>query len=920
MQKPTVFLLLLLGCVLTAGAQKNSISGTITDSTERRPLHLATITLLRQSDSTLVSFTRSNKEGYFSFPGADTGRYVLLVTYPRFADYMEGIELSKKLDLGNVYMTPVSKLLNEVIVRTTGAMRIKGDTTEFVADSFKVREGATVEELLKKLPGFTVNSKGEIVAQGKRVDKVLVDGEEFFGDDPTMATQNISAKAVEKVQVFDTKTEQQQLTGITTGNEGKTVNIKLKEDAKKGAFGKLQGGTDFSNFYEAKGLYNRFVSKKKISFYGSRTNVNTGSLNWEDRQKLGFENDMEYDELSGYYFSFGSGDEFNDWSLRGLPDAWTGGALFSNKWNADKHNVNLSYRFNRLNTSNNGTTLTQNILPTGATYSNKYSSRNGLNQQHALNGKYEWKLDSLASVKLVTAYTYKTGNGVGRNDGEFLNSSLDTVNRSFNSFDNDTRRTQLDNQLTYKQLFKKKNRLWQTVLRYGITDDENSGLNFTRIRYFDPNGVYSHSDTVDQQKIFDGRSTTMGIKTTFSEPLNDKWTLVMDYAWNNNHSRSLRNTFEKDLTGKYEDRVNEFSNNFELDAFSHSGNAILRYMGKKLRAAMGSGVSRIKLDLADLDSSHTNTYRFFNVTPQASLNLTPKAQFNIGINYRGNTIQPTINQLQPLRDNTDPLNEYKGNPDLKVGFNHSTNIYINRYKVLSQSWLGLNFSYNIQQNAITQYNTIDLATGKRTYYPVNINGNRNWFLWSNYNKGGGNKKLEYGFGINGNGSRFNNFVNGQQAVTRSFSLGGEFQLGYEVENKFDVSIRPRIAYNKSKSSIATGIQNNYFSYGGWINAEFTLPWKLEIRTNLNADLRQRIEAFATNTNLVVWHAELNKKIFKKDAGRIGFYVNDILNDNKGFTRTINSTFISDDRYQRISRYFMLKFEWSFNQSPGGNAK
>ncbi len=920
MQKPAVILLLLLFFSIPVFSQKSTISGTVTDSTERRSLHLATITLLRQSDTTLVSFTRSDKDGKFRLPATEPGHYVILVSYPKFADYMDGVELKDNLDLGNVFMTPVSKLLNEVIVRTTGAMRIKGDTTEFVADSFNVREGATVEELLKKLPGFSVNSKGEIVAQGKRVDKVLVDGEEFFGDDPTMATQNISAKAVDKVQVFDTKSEQQNLTGITTGNEGKTVNIKLKEDAKKGAFGKIQAGTDFQKYYETKALYNKFISKKKISVYGSRTNINTGGLNWEDRQKLGFENDMEYDELSGFYYSFGGGDEFNDWSLRGLPNAWTGGALFSNKWNADKHNVNLSYRYNRLGTANTGTTITQNILPTGFTYTNKYSQRNGLNQQHALNGKYEWKLDSLASLKLVTAYTYKTGRTFGRNDGDFLNSDLDTINRSFNNYDNDTRRSQLDNQFTYKQLFNKRNRQWQTTVRFGITDDENSGLNFTRIRYFDPNGQYSHSDTVDQQKVFDGRSETMGVKTTFAEPINDKWTLVLDYAWNNNHSRSLRNTFEKDFNGKYETRVNEFSNNFELDANSHSGNAIVRYTGKKMRAAFGSGVSGIKLRLNDLDSVNLNTYRFFNITPQAALNFTPKTQFNIGVNYRGNTIQPTISQLQPLRDNTDPLNEYKGNPDLKVGFNHSTSIFINRYKVLSQSWMGLNFSYNIQQNAITQFNTIDLTTGKRTYYPVNINGNRSWFLWSNFNKNGGNKKLEHGFGVNGSGSRFNNFVNGQQAITRSFSLGVELHLGYENENKYDFSIRPRIAYNKSRSSIATAIQNNYFSYGGRAEAEISLPWKMEFRTDLNADLRQRIQAFASNTNLVVWNAGLYKKLFKKDAGRIGLYVNDILDDNKGFTRTINSTFISDDRFQRISRYFMLKFEWSFTQSPGGDAK
>jgi hypothetical protein len=304
---------------------------------------------------------------------------------------------------------------------------------------------------------------------------------------------------------------------------------------------------------------------------------------------------------------------------------------------------------------------------------------------------------------------------------------------------------------------------------------------------------------VDQQKLFDGRSTTMGVKSTYMEPLTDKWMLVVDYAYNKNHSRSLRNTFEKGFNGKYEDRVAEFSNNFELDAFSHSGNAIFRYTGKKMRAGIGSGISSIKLGLQNLDDSTLNHYNFFNVTPQVQVNFTPKTQFNIGLNYRGNTIQPNISQLQPLRDNTDPLNEYKGNPDLKVGFNHSMSVFINQYKVLSQSWLGINFSYNIQQNAITQFNTIDPGTGKRTYYPVNVNGNRSWFLWSNYNKDKGNKKPEFGFGFNGGGNRFNNFVNGEKAITRSFNINIETSFGIENEENL-TSISARLSYNHSRSS------------------------------------------------------------------------------------------------------------------------
>lgn len=916
------FMLLALGLItlsIAARAQQASLSGRITDSSEKKGLHFAVISLLRKSDTTLVAFTRSDDKGRFFIPKTDTGQYLMFVTYPRFADYMDKVQLQGATDLGDVFMTQKSKMLEEVVIKTSGAIRLKGDTTEFVADSFKVKDGATVEDLLKKLPGFTVNAKGEIVAQGKRVDKVLVDGEEFFGDDPTMATQNISAKAVDKVQVFETKSDQQKLTGMTNGNEGKTVNIKLKDDAKKGAFGKVSAGSDFDKYLDAKILFNRFIGKKKISVFGTRTNVNAGSLNWQDREKLGISEDFEYDELNGYYFSFGGADDFSDWNLRGLPDAYTAGALFSNKWNADKQNVNLSYRFNSLRTTNVGTTLTQNIVPSGLTYSNKYTTKNGLNQQHAIDAKYEWKIDSLASIKITSNDTYRTGQVVGTNNGEFLGNNRDSINQSFNSYDNSTKRNQTDNQLTYKQLFKKKNRVWQTVLRYGVTDDNNEGLNNTRIRYFN-SGVYSYSDTVDQQKLFDGHSTTVGIKTTFSEPLSDKWSLIFDYGYNNNHSTSLRNTLEKNLNGKYEVKVPEFSNNFELNAFSHSSNAIFRYTGKKFKAGLGSGFSAVKLGLLNLDNNVSNKYNFLNFTPQAQFNFTPKTQTNIGINYRGTTRQPTINQLQPIKDNTDPLNEFAGNPDLKVGFNHGISIFFNQYKVLKQQGIWANFSYNIEDKAITQYNSTDPLTGKRTYYPVNVNGNHSWYMWTNYNKSKGNKKPNYGVGLNGNGNKYINFVDGQKVTTKSWTLQLQLDFGIYSEEKYSFNLSPYLGYNSSKSSLPTSVDNNYLTYGIRAEGNKRLPWKMEIFTDLNADLREKINAFATNTNLVVWNAGISKKFLKKDAGKLSFTANDLLNDNKGFTRTINSTFISDDRYQRITRYFLLRFEWSFTKMPGGETK
>jgi hypothetical protein len=914
MRKICLLALILCAILPKSYAQEVSLKGRTMDTLEKKPISHAVISLVKKSDSTLYKFTRSDKDGYFTLPNLKPGSYRVMITYPRFADYVDEVELKDpEHNLNTVPLTPNSLLLKEVVIRSGQAIRIKGDTTEFTADSFVVKDGATVEDLLKKLPGLQVNAKGEITAQGKRVDKVLVDGEEFFGDDPTMATQNLSAKIVDKVQVFDTKTEQQQLTGIGSGNDGKTINIKLKEDKKKGAFGKVYAGTDFDRYTDAKGLYNKFVGKKKISVYGTKSTINTGSLNWEDRQKLGIEEDMEYDEIGGFYYSYGSDDGFNDWNLRGLPDSYTAGGLYSNKWNEDKHNVNLSYRFNRLGTENVGTVNTQSIVPDNIFYRNEFTRSSALNQQHQGNAKYEWKVDSLTSFKLTVSALRKVTDQYSNNYKELFDSVYQLQNTLDQHSERNTERLQTDNVLTYKQLFNKKNRQMITTLRFGITEDDQEGTIQSALRFY-TNG--DSSSTVDQFKAFDGRSQTIGGKITFSEPLTAKMNLVLDYAHNRNNSSSYRNTYNKGTNGKYEVLDSVFSNNFDFDAYSNSSTAILRFVDKKVRFAFGSGISAVNLDLFDVGAQKKTNYDFLRITPQGQFSYTFKPQTVITFNYRGTTRQPGINQLQPLRDNSDPLYEYKGNSDLKVGFNHNFRTFFNQYKVLSRRGLWVSFSYNMTNNAVVNATTFDPSNGKQINTPVNVDGVRNWYFWGNWNKSGGEKKLNYGIQLNGNGGRNYNFVNGRKNTSdyTTYRLG--FSVGYDNPDKSSFDIRPEVGYNRSKYSLDPTVNNNYFTYGGAVNGFIMLPGKVELRSDVNFDLRERINAFSTNTNIIQWNASIAKKVFKDKSGKLFLIANDLLDQNRGFTRNINSSFITEDRYSRVSQYFLLKFEWSFNKMPG----
>ncbi len=909
--------LVLMAASQLSFSQVAILKGNVTDTLEKKNLANAVISLTKKSDSTLYKFSRSKANGDFQISNLAPGKYSLLITFPKFADFVDEIQVQDQsvIELGKIALTQKAQLLKEVVVKSGQAVRIKGDTTEFTADSFVVRDGATVEDLLKVLPGFQVDSKGNITAQGQRVQKVLVDGEEFFGDDPTMATQNISSKAVDKVQVFDNKTDQQQLKGISTGTEGKTVNIKLKESSKRGAFGRAHAATDFQKYIDSKVLYNNFVGKRKISFYGTKTNLNTGSLNWEDRGKLGMEEDFEYDEINGYYYSFGNNDEFNDWSLRGLPDAYTAGGLFANKWNADKQNVNGSYRFNRLGTVNENSTLSQTITQRGSLYSNNFTKSNGLNIQHALNGKYEWKIDSFASIKFATAGIYKTSDAFTDTYSESLNDNLDTLNKRIQTRDNKTERKQLDNQLTYKQLFKKKNRQLLMTLRQGITEDDQNGMLNSRITIY-KNNLARPDSTTDQLKTGLGSSHTLGSKVTFSEPLSLKWNAILEYSFNNINSSSNLNTYNKGNNGKYETLDTVFSNNFDFNAASHSSTATMRYMGKKAKFAFGTGVSSVQLKLNNLDNMVRNTYSFFNVTPQAQFSYAFKPQTGFSVSYRGSTRQPSLNQLQPLRDNNDPLNIFIGNPNLKVGFNHSLNTSYNSYKVLSSRYFFAYGFYNITENAVTNASTIDLdSTGKRTFTPVNVNGNNNYNIGLQWSRGQGEKKFRHNVYSYLSGGRNIIIINNNKGENNYLNYEVNYGISYSVTEKYNFSIGPKIGHTSSKSSFQTSINNNFYTYGGRANGYVMLPGKIELSSDVNVDMRQRLAVFNQNTNIVQWNGSISRKVLKDKSGQIFFIANDILNQNRGYNRSINGETITDSRFLRVSRYFLLKFEWSFNKMP-----
>ncbi|RZJ88350.1 MAG: carboxypeptidase regulatory-like domain-containing protein, partial [Chryseobacterium sp.] len=390
---------LLLFAAQSHAQNRYLVKGSTLDTAGRLKLSNTSISVLNAKDSTLKSFTRTAADGSFEIGKLNKGKYILMVTYPGYADYIEGFtldSLKSEKDFGILHMLLKSKLLEDVIIKgTAAAIKINGDTTEFNAAAYKIQPNSKVEDLLKQLPGIQVDKDGKITAQGQTVNKVLVDGEEFFGDDPTLVTKNIRGDMVDKVQLFDKKSDQAAFTGVDDGQKTKTINIKLKEDKKNGYFGKVDGGLGTDGYYESQLQFNRFAGKMKFSAYGTASNTGKTGLSWEDNNKLGNTGSMEFID-GGIMISSSGSDELESFDGRysgeGIPVSQTAGLHFDNKWDNDKKTINTNFKTGAITIDGVKNTISQNNLPTGVIVTNS--------DQNSHNYIFRNKLDATYTVKL----------------------------------------------------------------------------------------------------------------------------------------------------------------------------------------------------------------------------------------------------------------------------------------------------------------------------------------------------------------------------------------------------------------------------------------------------------------------------------------------------------------------------------------
>lgn len=908
-------------------AQTTAISGKIQDTMNVKPVVFATVSLIKKSDSIMVAFTRTNQKGEFIVKAPNPDKYIILIAHNDFVDYVDDIETnnaSNSKELGTINLYQRGKFLKEVIIKNSAAIKIKGDTLEYLADSFKVKQGAMVEDLLKVLPGIQVNKKGEITAMGEKVEKVLVDGEEFFGDDPTIATQNLQSKVVEKVQVFDKKSEQATFTGFDDGEEQKTINLKLKDNMNHGVFGKLIAGGGWEDRWENQGMINSFKDKRQMSAFGLMSSNGRTGLGWQDKNTYtGSNAGMQMDEDGGFMWNISDDEDENAnpggmSSPEGITKAWTGGLHFANKWDESKHHLNLNYSYGLINKYKNEYSFTQNTLP-NRTYnsndtSNSYSSRN----LHKISARYNWNIDSSTTLiyNLNTRLSFNTTDDYKGS----TNSTPDDapINSSENENTSKSKTSKVSNQVTINRKFKKTGRTLSLNSSYVYSNNDANGN-------LDGNNIYviaglPLNENIDQKKEQAYLQNTLQSELTYTEPLSKKFLLKSSYGYSSDASISEKTTLVKPtIADDYTKRVDSLSSNFNSTIYSHTAGSELKFVQKKYNITAGAKVRYSFFHQDDLVRNLSYDYNRLNVFPTLRFNYKFDQFSRFSFKYSGSTQQPSINQIQPVQDNSNPLNIYIGNPNLKIGYNQNFNVSFFNYKVLSSRsiYSGINFSNNF--NNITVNRKID-ELGRTINEYVNINGGYNASMWGGINTKIPKTILTGRINVSGNLNHMPNLINDIRGITNTYSINFTPGIAYNESEKFNISLDLGTMYNNSKSSANSAGAIKYFSFTPDFSVNYYPKDAFEFGTDANFQYNPAVSPYKTVFTRLIINGYAAYKFLPKKNLQFRASINDMLNQNRGYERTTTNNYNTERFYKTLGRYWMASLIWNFSSGPMAEAQ
>ncbi|EDM36866.1 hypothetical protein PBAL39_18369 [Pedobacter sp. BAL39] len=897
-------------------AQKAGITGTITDTTEKRNLPNCSILLLRTADSILVQSARSNVNGRFELKNLLKGTYTILITYPKMADDVREISITEDrlYDLGSINMELKSKVLDEVVIAAAKqAVRLRGDTLVFQADSFAVRSNANVQELLKRLPGVEVDQNGRIKTQGKEVRTVLVDGDEFFGDDPLLATKYLKANAVDEIQVYDRKSKTAELTGIDDGIKNKTINIKLKENAKNGYLATIDGNASGGRYHDYGSMIGVFKNKLKAAVFGNYSNLDSESkINNSMRKLKGEEYDLIEvgDDGSSIMYSSGNDDD-DDYPLSsgGLPENLNLGAHYADKFDHNKSGLKLNFRMYDNKNENIRTLNSQELLPDGKLFFNS-----GRTEDHSkvtgenMRGTFSYQTDSTANLKISFGlkknrnYNNSRTTNDTRGENNLVISENDQINKGNGISD------LFNGNINWSKRYGKKGRVLSIDVQPESQHRENMESSLNTTSYFNGNGTINRIEDVNLVKDNAGRQNSIGTRVSYAENLSQHWSMEAGYSFKTISSSSDRTVFE--AGGGLRKPIDSLSNNFKYINFSNIGKVIFQYRLKNFSLSSGLEATQTTFELKNLDQRTEFDRKYLNLSPRTNLFYKIDNSNSISLNYNGFTTQPSIEQLQPVRQINTPLFEVLGNSALRPSFTNSFGFSYNSYLISSDSYISGFLNYGFTKNAIVNTENVD-EFNKRISSYVNLNGNNS--LSGNFYYSKGFSKLHFRMGVDLSFYRSRNIaiLNAVQNKMTNTQYNAKGTFNYYT-NLIDLSYAPSASLMYGASSIG-GINNGEsITHNHEFSGTVQLPYRLQFNTTVSMSFRPANASFGQDLNVVIWNSYLSAKMLKSEALELKISVTDILNQKIGYSRMVGGNIISEERFSYIPRYVLFGLNWNIS--------
>lgn len=906
-------------------SQKYTIKGTLGD-TSLQPITGATVMLLSPKDSSLIAFSRSDETGFFDFKNLSGGEYLLRCTYFGYKNLQKHLRLEgaeTMFDLGKMDMEVRSNVLGEVEIKgEANPVTFRNDTIEFNAASFKVKDNAVVEDLLKKLPGVEVAKDGTVTAQGKEVQNVTVEGKKFFGDDPKIATKNLPADAVKKVQMFDKKSEAATFSGVDDGEREKTINLELKDDKKKGWFGKFTAGGGASEGgdarYEGRANLNSFKPKRQISFLGMGNNTNEAGFSIEDymafsgamRSMMGggggrvtLQFDMENSDVP---LNFGNNE--------GFIDTWAGGVNFNQEY-GKKNDFNGSYFY-----SSSDKNYDQNTIRTSSLRNSQFSTIDQATQQnitdnHRLNLKLDQRIDSFNTLQILSGFQYTQNQQSSRSSSETYGPTGALQNDGSRSYDSEASAANWTGSALWRHKFaSKKGRNMTANFNFGLNPNQSSSNSLSPNRIYDDGGQVLFSDTIAQYQDFVNDVSNWGAKATFTEPLGKKRYLEFNYGY-----FETLNSADKDV---YDDNNGErsfnalLSNAYENTFGYHRGGAGFRLNRKKWNLGTGLDYQSAVLDGVVKEGLGAPVRQTFqNLLPRLNLHYELKSNENLDFNYNTAINAPTVAQLQPVPDVSDPLNISEGNPDLRPEYAHTANLNYMSFnpETFSSLFGGIFASYT--QDKIVMAQTVDPQTFTRFYKPINTTSAIN--LNANIAYGMRVKKWDSRFRLRANGTYTTGqgIINGIENTTTTTRFGPSLSWDFDPAEWFSFSSEGRINWNESRYSIDRDFDQSYLTQTYSSSVDLQFPKNFAFSSSFDVTINDGL-ATGYNKPIPIWNATLSKFLMKGKKLEVALTVRDILNRNVGINRTANLNYVEDRRVASLGRYGLLRLTYSLNSMGG----